>query len=148
MAYWFLIERKENWEVDRREGFRRFGIARSKISLAAKIKKGDLLIFYVSSGISKLADVREANKDGIEKLPMGGDYDTAFPSCILTRPYITLERENWIPLRPLIERLSFIDTTKDWRQNLRNSLRLLSDADGALLLTSMRRESLKQNKKE
>jgi predicted RNA-binding protein len=68
MAHWLLVERLDNWNVDKKEGFRRFGLSDKKKTLADRIKKGDTLIFYISSGISKFSDVREAIADGTARL--------------------------------------------------------------------------------
>lgn len=137
MAYWLLVERRENWEVDREEGFLRFGIPKSKVKQASRIEKGDILIFYVSSGVSRFSDVREATDNGTKKLALGGNYDAAFPVYISTRPYLTLPKEAWVPLAPVARKLSFIGDVKDWRQLLRTTLRLLSDNDGRFLLSTM-----------
>ena len=59
---------------------------------ADEMKAGDTLIFYVSSGMSQFADVREVTKEGTFKLGVGGRYDTAFPIFIATKPVLTLER--------------------------------------------------------
>lgn len=136
-----MVERLENWDVDRREGFIRFGVPGHKAAQAAEIKKGDLLIFYVSSGISRLADIREATQDGTRKLPLGGNYDAAFPVYVSTKPHLTLERERWVPFRGLVDRLSFTQGRGDWRQIMRTSLRRLNEEDGHLLVHSMKTAS-------
>jgi len=137
MAHWLLVERKENWEIDRNEGFTRFGVSHSKLTLASQIKKGDLLIFYISSGISKLSDIREAIESGTKKLSLGGNYDTAFSMQIFTRPYLTLPREKWVSVEPLVKQLSFINKRGEWGYTFRNSLRQLNEADATLLIKTM-----------
>ena len=141
MAFWLLVERLENWETDEREGFHRFGLPESKAALAAQIKTGDLLIFYVSSGISRFSDIREAVADGTRKLLHGGDYDTAFPIMLSTRPQLTLSRLSWVPIKPLIGGLSFTKGTSDWRQLMRTSLRHLNEADARLIINAMRKNA-------
>jgi hypothetical protein len=112
VAYWLLIERLENWETDEKEGFMRFGVS-ERARLAREIKKGDLLIFYVSSGLSAFSGVREATADGTTKLRFGGDYDTAYPLSISTRPYLTLSRSDWVPMHDLLEKLEMTSGKKD-----------------------------------
>ena len=68
VTHWLLVERLENWETDKREGFLRFGMPERKKKLAAQIKTGDQLIFYIASGISMLSDIRIATADGVSKL--------------------------------------------------------------------------------
>jgi hypothetical protein len=143
VAYWLLVERLENWEVDKQEGFRRFGLPERKESMASEIRKGDLLIIYVSSGISRFADIREATANEPRKLAFGGDYDTAFPLAISTEPHLTLDRPNWVPIHSLIEKLSLTAGKKDWRQVMRNTLRRLPDADAVAIIEAMQHTALK-----
>ena len=138
-TYWVLVERLANWEIDKRDGFRQFGLPDRKLKLGSEIKEGDLLIFYVSSGISSFADVREAAADGVSKLPLGGNYDTAFPWRVATRPCLSLPREAWVPMKSLAHRLSLTAGKADWRQVMRTSLLRLSTKDGNLITAAMRR---------
>jgi predicted RNA-binding protein len=137
VTYWLLVERLENWETDRQDGFRKFGIPERKQKMADAIRKGDRLIFYVSSGLSALSDIREAAEDGTRKLARGGDYDTAFPISISTRPYLTLDRRQWVSFRDLIDKLSITATKSDWRQVMRTSLLRLPDADAIIIVKAM-----------
>lgn len=133
MKYWMFVERLENWKVDEAEGFRRFGIPDRKGRIASQIRKGDHLIFYVSSGISAFSDIREAMTDGTQALRFGGEYDTAFPISVATRPILVLPREKWVPIKLYLSKLSFTAGKKDWRQTMRNSVRQLECADGETL---------------
>ena len=141
MAHWLLIERLENRIVDENEGFRQFGIPARREGMASQIRTGDYLIFYVSSGVSAFSDVRIATANGVQRLPHGGDYDTAYPVALSTRPEIILPQENWVPIGPLLTRLEFA-AGKDWRQLMRASIRSLSEADGKLLVEEVSRRSV------
>lgn len=141
MAHWLLVERLENWEVDRREGFLRFGLPENKRVLAGQIKKGDILIFYISSGISKFADVREATADGTTKLAYGGDYDTGYPLSISTLPRLSLNRDKWVSLHGLVSQLTLTSGKRDWRQIMRTSLRRLDESDANIIIEAMKRAS-------
>lgn len=134
---WLLVERLENWNVDAAEGFQRFGLSEYKTKLAEQIKTGDRLIVYVSSGISAFSDIRESVSDGYKRLRFGGDYDTAFPISISTRPVLTLPRQNWVPVQSLISSLAFTRDRKDWRQVMRNALRHLTDEDAEILSAAL-----------
>lgn len=134
---WLLVERIENWIQDRNDGFRQIGIPERKEKLGNNIKKGDFLFFYVSSGHSKFADIREATESGMVKLRLGGGYDTPFPWCVRTKPLLTLEKENWVPIKPLIEELLFTRGKTDWRQLMRNSLRKLDIEDALKIMRAM-----------
>ena len=140
-GYWLLIERLENWRADERDGFRQFGLPDGRLKLGKEIKKGDMLIFYVSSGIGSFADIREALSDGVSKLPQGGRYDTAFPWRVVTRPYLSLPREQWVSMKSLADRLSLTAGMTDWRQLLRTSIRRISATDGDLIRAAMQQSA-------
>lgn len=135
---WLIVERLENWEVDRDSDFSRFGLPERLERRASEVRKGDRLVAYVSSGISAFADVRQATSDGVEKLRFGGDYDTAFPICIRTESLFSLDRPQWVPIRTLVSELSFTKGKRDWRQLMRNSLRLLSQSDAERIIDCMK----------
>jgi hypothetical protein len=137
-SHWLLVERLENWLADEKRCFTGFGIQDRKKKLGGEIRKGDLLIFYVSDGISCLADVREAISNGIEKRPIGSDYDTPYPWWVRTAPVLTLARESWVPFKPLLSVLTFTKDSVDWRQLMRNSLRRLAARDAAIIMTLMK----------
>ena len=136
MAVWIFVERLENWLVDQSEGFERFGLSATSAKRAGEIKKGDQLVFYVSSGISALADVREAVADGVERLRFGGDYDTAYPAAVRTKPALILPRGKWLPMRDVAPYLPMFQG-KDWRWSMQFTLRKLSDRDGVILIERM-----------
>jgi hypothetical protein len=137
LTVWLFVERLENWRVDLSEGFSRFGLPAAAAKRAVEIDVGDLLVFYVSSGVSSLADIRVATHAGTEKLKFGGDYDTAYPFAIRTQPFLTLPRPEWLPMREICESIS-IFAGKDWRQMMRTTIRKLNQSDGETLVRAMR----------
>ena len=137
--HWLLVERIENWQQDRADGFRQFGLPSSKRSLGSKIAAGDELFFYVSSGISAFADIREATKDGVERA-RGLRYDTPFPWRVATRPLLTLSQEEWVPLKVLANDLDLTRGVEDWRYLVRNSLRQLSEHDAGEIRCALARK--------
>src|SRR5258708_15770673 len=139
MAHWLLVKRLENWKVDEKEGFRRFGLSEQRERLASKIKEGHTLIFYISSGVSKFSDVREATADGTSRLGSSGNYDVGFPISISTRLQFALDPKKWVAIHDLVDKLSLTAGRADWRQLMRSSLRLLSDDDAPVILDAMKR---------
>lgn len=139
-SYWLLVERLDNWERDCVDGFRQFGIPSTKKKLAEGIRRGDFLIFYVSSHVSAFADVREALTDGVRPMSRGGEnYDTYFPWRISSRPILALPRDRWVHIGTLAANLSITAGMKHWRTAFRSSLRKLEPRDADLILDSMRR---------
>ena len=137
MAHWLLIERLQNWRIDREEGFVRFGIPASKAPLAETVRAGDVLIFYVSSGISAFSHVREAAADGLRKLGLAGEYDVGFPFTLSTTPSLILPRRDWVPIQRLQDRLSFT-RGRNLRVAMRTSIMKLRDEDARIILDEMR----------
>jgi predicted RNA-binding protein len=137
MSYWLLVERLENWEVDKKEGFCRFGIPNQRRGLADQMKSGDKLVFYVSGGISKFSDIRELTADGTFKLGTSGAYDTAFPLSIATKPSLTLNFDRWVPIKDLLTQLSFTADKSDWRLSMRTTVRRLTDDDAKVIIEAM-----------
>jgi hypothetical protein len=134
-----MVERLDNWLVDKHEGFRRFGIPAKKASLAKQVARGDKLIFYISSGMSQFSDIREATADGVTNLGAGGAYDTGYPLSLSTKPIITLEQDRWVPLKDLAEDLSITRGKKDFRFVVRASIRRLSEDDGSRIVSAVRK---------
>jgi hypothetical protein len=135
---WLLVERLSNWQIDQLDEFSQFGIPRAQEKLGKQIKKGDLLIFYVSSGISSFADVRQAREDGLSSLGPEGHYDEAYPWRVATKPVLTLPQERWVPIKTLFSKLSFI-AEPGWQQCMRQSVRMLRASDASVILEAMRR---------
>src|SRR5258708_32352278 len=97
------------------------------------MKAGDTLIFYVSSGMSQFADVREVTKEGTFKLGVGGRYDTAFPIFIATKPALTLELANWVKIHGLLDKLAITASKRAWRQVRRTSLDKIAASDSEII---------------
>jgi len=145
-AYWIINERRENWEVDKSIGFSLFGLPEYKRAMAGQLFPGDILLTYVSSGISAFADARrvEANKGG--RLRLGEPYDTPFPISIRTSPLVALTRDQWIKIHELVRLLSFTKGKKDWRQSFRFSLRHICRRDGELIFSRLKKVAASASK--
>lgn len=143
--YWIIVERIENWETDYASGFKQFGLPERKRKMASKIQPGDILVTYVSSGFSMIADLRRVTDAKSKKLHFGGDYDTAFPIALQTEPMTVLERERWITFHELSGQLELTREKRDWRQTFRQSLLPLSETDGRLLVSFIENASTTTN---
>jgi len=137
--YWLIVERPENWEADRKNLFKHFGVPESKHKMASQVSEGDKLIVYISGGVSCFSDIRLVNSDELIRLRGLTDYDDVFPYAIKTQPYMTLPREHWVTVKDLASRLAFTKSLKDWRQVFRSSMRKLDDVDGEFLENVMQK---------
>jgi hypothetical protein len=138
MSFWLIVETHDNWLVDRKSGFRTFGLPESKRPLALQLAMGDILLVYISSKRSAFAGARRIEKAGVDKLGLKGEYDRSFPICLATSPIISLDEPQWVSVRSLKGHLSFLQGPH-WSQFFRTSLRRLRDEDGARVLAALRR---------
>ena len=142
---WMAVERLENWEADRATDFTMFGIPDRTRKRAQKIRKGDLIVAYVSSAISCFADIRRITTPTIQKLGFVGGYDDVFPFCIRTESILVLDREAWVPIQGMLNDLSLTKGKTDWRQTVRNSFRILSEHDAERIIQAMKRSARSRN---
>ena len=136
---WLIIEREENWLVDKSRKFSSFGLSIRYQTAARSIKEGDLIFGYVSSGISCFSDMRLAKSDGVRPGRREMDYDTSFQLYVETKPLLILPTACWLPVRSIAEELELLRGRRDWRQMFRTSLRRLTEADSKFLRTALQR---------
>lgn len=139
VSYFLIVERPENWAVDKETGFSQFGIPRTRASIGSAIRAEDILITYVSGGVSRIADCRRVTAGGLVPRTKDVPYKSVFPWFILTEPLIALSEEEWIPIREMLERLEFAKGITNWRQLFRTSVRRLSATDGYILCEELKR---------
>jgi hypothetical protein len=138
---WLIIERIENWEADKANGFSFFGLPKRLGKSAGEIKKDDRLYCYVSRGVSAFSDIRvviQPSKRGrIE--PRYEIYDTNYAFYFDTNPVLVLALENWIPIKGLIPILELTRGRTVWSPLFQTSIRKLSFADAKILDASFER---------
>lgn len=142
MNTWLVVEREENWLTDANGGFRILGFPDRLAKRVQTIQRGDLLIVYVASGRSSIADMRRV----LSARPMRRTsllWDDIFPVRIETEPVLTLKEENWVRIHALTDRLSFTRGKVDWRQCFRSPLRVLGSSDVSLLLAELKKAAAK-----
>jgi hypothetical protein len=140
--HWLIVERAENWEADRSNGFSHFGLPPRYKSISSEIAVGDVVYCYVSSSISAFSDIRIVRDAGVKKLKLDSFediYNRNFAYYFTTSPVLVLPRERWVPLSQLV---SVLELTKDRtrlgrRAVFQTSIRRLSPADAALLADVM-----------
>lgn len=135
--YWIIVERYENWRVDKSENFKQFGIPEKKLSLAKRIRPEDILLTYISGGKRAFSDMRQVGSPPIIALKQGGPYDAAFSQAISTGPLLILPQDRWVPIRTILSELSFL-SGKNWGQVFRTSLKAVPPADGAVIERALR----------
>jgi hypothetical protein len=136
MSFFVAVERYSNWLVDKENEFSFYGLPERHLKKAATIKTGDVLLIYVSSGYSAFAGARRVSSDKLLRLAYGGDYDVACPCAISTEPLVSADPQDWVPVKQLVGKLSFLGSG-DWRQQFRTSIKPISDQDAAVILDAL-----------
>jgi hypothetical protein len=137
-SYWLIVESPTNWEADRKRGFASLGVSDYFRSTAASLKKGDVLIAYVSKA-GAFADVRTVESDELTRGNQQSGYDRSFPWEVRTSSLLALDREHWIGVRGLLETLQLTRGKQNWSWVFRTSIRRMDAADGKLLVIQIRR---------
>jgi hypothetical protein len=129
---WLIIERFENWEVDKAKNFAFFGLPERSRKTAAEIAEGDLVFCYVSSGRSAFSDIRMVKQTGLQKMKIQS-YDDNFAFYFSTAPVLALPPQKWVPIKRLASELDLTRERKDYRPLLQTSIRKLTAHDAELL---------------
>lgn len=143
MNFFVAVERIENWKVDKENDYSFYGLPERHVKKASAVAKGDILLAYVSSGLSAFTGARRVVSDDLVKLAFGGDYDVACPYALSTEPIVSLEPSQWVPVRSLVDKLD-LTRSRDWRQQFRTSIKPISEPDGQLILHCLKVASASQ----
>lgn len=141
---WLIVERIDNWEADRMNGFSFFGLSPRYKSISSRIKEGDRVYCYVSSSISAFSDIRIVREAGLKKINEDSAYDVYsrnFAYYFTTEPVLVLDPDKWVPLARLTSALELTRdrTASSRRAVFQTSIRILSPADAKLLTETMER---------
>lgn len=133
---WLLVERYNNWKVDQSNAFSFLGISLKKVNTVNRMKKGDILITYVS-GIKAFADIRKIESTDLIKLKIQYDYDEPFSLAIKTSPITILNENDWLSVYDALEKLSFTKGKKRWSNYFYHQLKLIKDPKDAQILRDL-----------
>jgi hypothetical protein len=141
--HWLIVERIDNWEIDKANRFSIFGLPWRYKNISSKIVRGDQVYCYVSSGIGAFSDIRVVQESGIKNLKEDSFHDIynrRFAYYFTTAPALVLPRENWVPLSRLVSSLEFTRerTPMSLRAVFQRSIRRLSTVDAALIANAMK----------
>lgn len=109
MNYYLVSLRYENYEVIKEEGFSIMGFP-NRSQIVESVEPGDKLVLYIGSRKSVIAGIVEATSEFF--LDNELLWDEVFPKRINIREYKILKPQNFIPIKSLINGLSFVDETK------------------------------------
>ncbi len=139
MANWIVVGSAENMEIARDRGFDMFGFKSTRGRMAAEMKPGDKLIFYLV-GIMKFGGIVEVRSEVFEdhtpvfkseKKP-GEDY----PFRVNTSPSVILDEDQWLDVKEYAPRLEMTRQRGEyWRLAFQGNLHKISDEDFNLIST-------------
>ena len=143
MKHWIFTESHLNWEFDNHEGHNFFGVPNSRLVSAKKISKGDIAFIYVfgragkKSAISGLRKVISSELIPIRKIHK---YDSVTMDFgIPTKPIISLQEDDWIEIKPLINKLECIKNKKSWGSSFRTCFMGITSNDADFLLKEIKK---------
>lgn len=121
--------RKENWQADIKRNLELLGVTSKKLPFFKTINPGDKIITYVSSRVSSFSGIREVTSENPEKSTANLGYDDNYDYCIKTRKLMVLTNQNYVPIKPLLNKLELTSGKKHWMNLLMTSIREISAAD-------------------
>ena len=127
MKYYLSCLRKENFDIIERHSFSIIGFHENS-HIADELEPGDRIIIYVGSRISCFAAVVKAKSKVYwdNKLI----WDDIFSKRVKISEYITLNRNDLVDVRDILQELSFIKNKKRFGMNFMSGLRRLPLEDG------------------
>ena len=106
MQTWLAVESLSSWTTDEKNGFRYLGISDTRVERAKGVKAGDILFIYIPSPVRAFADIRLITKDGVGKNDHLRAYDVVCYTGIFTKPLVSIERPNWLPITSVKDHLT------------------------------------------
>lgn len=137
--YWLIVERLENWERDRADGFRVLGFCDSHKRIVESFRPGDILIVYVARARSALADCRRVTSERPVRSFDRRWSDDLYPLRITTEPVLTLPIDRWVRIADLAPVLAMTRGKSDWRQIVRQALRRIDPHDAETMMAAITR---------
>jgi hypothetical protein len=137
--YFLAVESYENWKFDRTNGFSFLGISQRYAKRAATVKKGDIIVMYVSKPKSAFSDVRRVIADGTYHERRASDYQSPLSIAIKTETFVCPPIERWLDYRTIGPKLSFVGNPPR-NSAMRQSFRSLTAGDAKILLNGLKGE--------
>ena len=130
--FFLVVENRENWEIDRSNGFRVLGVSDRFYKTANKIREGDQILTYLTKD-SAFVGLRTVEADGVVKADNPNRYDRTLEWEIRTRPDIELEDSAWIKAYSCLEEIDLTRGKANWGLIFLTAFRRISKADGCFL---------------
>ena len=142
MATWILTASPENHEATAAQGFSVIGLKERNRNRALEIEPGDRIVLYLTRVMRFAASIRVTGDlyEDREKIWPGkpGKAD-AYPWRFATEPELVLAGAEWLEAASVKDDLEHIRKwpPEHWKLAFQGQLRIVSDADAALLMDRM-----------
>jgi predicted RNA-binding protein len=140
---WILTGSLENFRATRERGFRVIGAKEGRRRMAEQIEPGDRIVLYVTGvqafgGIVRVTG--EMYEDRVKIWPGKAGKPDPYPWRFETEPEVVLEEGEFVPAEEVAHELEHVRKwpAEHWRLAFQGQLRVVSDADAALLEGRMR----------
>ena len=139
---WILTGSPENYGATRDHGFTVIGCKERRRNQALLMEPGDRIVLYLTRVMRFAAAVRvtgELFEDRTKLWPGKPGKADAYPWRLETEPELVLEEAEWVPAESLKDDLEHIRKwpAEHWKLAFQGQLRIVSDADAALLMDRM-----------
>jgi hypothetical protein len=140
---WILTGSPENFAATRERGFRLIGMKERRRNQALDMEPGDRIVFYLTQ-VGRFAGSAviegEMFEDRTKVWPGKPGNPDPYPWRFETAPEVVLDEEEWVPAEELKDELEHVRKwpAEHWRLAFQGQLRIVSDADAALLLDRLR----------
>lgn len=107
MTYWLDLFTGTTWKEFRDAGAQVSGFSARRKSIAAQVKKGDLLLCYLT-GVMRWVGALEVLGQSTDRSPIWKDAE--FPVRFSVRPLVMLNAEHGVPMSELVGKVDFYAT--------------------------------------
>jgi hypothetical protein len=133
---WIFVESLENWNEDKKNGFKYIGIDLKKLN-KRKISAGDIFFTYISKE-KKFSDCRIIVSAKSELTPNSFNYSKKYTNCIKTKIIKQLEQKNWLDFEGIKDLLEIFATSKSPQLKLLNAPTQINKFDRDQLIKLMK----------
>lgn len=141
--YWLISTSPANFEVSKQNGFTIEGFKERSKNLVQRVQPGDRFLYYINK-LQKIGAISEATSGYYydNKTRIWIEKDEIWPCRFKVKPYLELPEEEFVDVKKLVEKLSFITDKQrevNWGLALRGSLRTIPKEDYDLIESEMKK---------
>lgn len=140
---WILTGSPENYAATKAHGFEVIGVKERNRNRALEFAAGDRIVLYLTKVMRFAGSITvtgELYEDRARIWPGKPGKADPYPWRFATQPEIVLDEERWVPAETLKDELAHIRKwpAEHWKLAFQGQLRVVSEADGALLMDRLR----------